>query len=83
MEKQAAYLLYGMVPTEHDDKNTGVDEQRVQPTVKVYETDDLDEAKKYYKAGGFEREGDGVWVVVTGVKRTADGGNMGVVPRDA
>jgi hypothetical protein len=61
------YGLYGVIPTEREFNERPMDyeEQNIADTggALVYETDDIEEAKAIYAAGGFFR--DGVWNVVT------------------
>jgi hypothetical protein len=63
------YALYGVIPTEREaNEPMSLEEQNVGDSgvVLIYETDDRDEAKAIYQAGGFER--DGVWNAVTRVE---------------
>jgi hypothetical protein len=77
------YELYGMLPSEHDDANrdTNSGNQKLSAVIKVYDTDDRDEAKKIVREGGFISPTRG-YVVVQGAKDTEGGGTIGVVPEN-
>jgi len=63
------YGLYGLIPKEHEiNEPMTLEEQAIGDTgdTLIYETDDTDEARALYEAGGFER--NGVWNVVTRVE---------------
>jgi len=60
------YGLYGVIPKEREfNKPSDFATQNVGDSgdVLIYETDDREEARAIYEAGGFEK--DGVWHVVT------------------
>lgn len=84
------YALYGVIPTERDAnvRAMTLNEQNVGDSgdTLVYETDDREEARAIYEAGGFER--GGVWHVVTRVEdrvkrgsRAREGAASSHVPR--
>jgi hypothetical protein len=64
------YGLYGLIAQEREANARPMEfeEQNVGDTggLLIYETDDRDEAKRIYQAGGFERGGQ--WHVVTRVE---------------
>ena len=65
------YALYGVLPEEHDSnpKAMTLEEQQIsqrEGETLIYETDDYDEARAIFDAGGFERSGQ--WHVVTRVE---------------
>ena len=81
------FVLYGVIPSEHDDKNADLRQaaemgeqggQRIGGTIPLYATDDKQEALEVYRAGGFERNGQ--WLAVTWGKDTSTGGTIGAVP---
>lgn len=60
------YALFGLIPVEREvNEPMDYEQQNIADTGEtlIYETDDLDEAKTIYEAGGFEK--DGQWHVVT------------------
>jgi hypothetical protein len=65
------YALYGVIAEEHEEntQTKTLEEQRVDQQhggTLIYETDDYDEARAIFDAGGYLR--DGVWTVVTRVE---------------
>lgn len=76
------YALYGVIAEEHDENTASktLEEQKVsqqEGETLIYETDDYNEARAIFDAGGFFR--DGVWNVVTRVedREGASGGGAG------
>ena len=65
--------LYGLIPKERDfNKSEDFEKQRAgEGDVLIYETDNTEEARAIYEAGGFERKG--VWHAVTRVEDRAKG----------
>lgn len=88
---EGRYELYGVIPSQHADDNTDTPEQqKLAGTVKVYATDDKEEAMKFFRNGGFMRnaegrldDANGQWAVVTWAKDTASGRCIGDVPEGA
>lgn len=74
------YEVYGVVPSDKEMMNAGLDPdmQQISGTIKIYATDDKDEAKKIYREGGFVRNGQ--WLACTWLKDAETGGTMGDVP---
>jgi hypothetical protein len=72
-----------MLPSEHDEGNRDANSknQKVSSAIKVYDTDDRDEAKQIVREGGFISPTRG-YVVVQGAKDTESGGTIGVVPEN-
>jgi hypothetical protein len=78
------YILYGVVPSEHDLGNQDLREsesQKIGGTIPLYGTDDEVEAMAIYKAGGFTRNDN--WLAVTWAKDTEGGGTVGDAPEEA
>lgn len=75
------YELYGFKPEEHDDANrdTSVTHQKLTSVIKVYDTDDRNEAKQIVQEGGFVSPAMG-YVVVQGAKDTETNRVIGLVP---
>lgn len=79
------YALFGTIPTERDANAPGdFDKQAAEDSGEtlIYETNDTEEARALYEAGGFER--NGVWNVVTRVvdRTKAEGSSRtGSVPK--
>jgi hypothetical protein len=76
------YALYGVIAEEHDENTASktLEEQSVsqqEGETLIYETDDYNEARAIFDAGGFFR--DDVWNVVTRVedRESAGGGGAG------
>jgi hypothetical protein len=69
-EMAERYGLFGLIPKEREvnERAMSLDEQAIgdRGETLIYETDNTDEARAIYQAGGFER--NGVWHVVTRVE---------------
>ena len=59
--------LYGLIPKERDfNKSEDFEKQRAgEGDVLIYETDNTEEARAIYEAGGFERKGSGMRSLVS------------------
>lgn len=81
MSDSSRYHLYGVKPAEHDDANTDTNSEHQSLTnlVKVYETDDKDEAKNLVREGGFVSPTAG-YIAIQGARDTVSGGTIGMVP---
>ena len=82
---EGRYLLYGVIPSEHEDANKDLinetpEAQRIAGTLPLYGTDDKKEALTIYRAGGFERKGN--WLAVTWAKDTETGMTVGASPEN-
>lgn len=84
---EGRYRIFGVVPSEHDEGNPGLDPeaQRVGSTVELYGTDDKEEAKKIINEGGFLRDvrGKEIWCAATWAQDTNTGGTIGDAPESA
>jgi hypothetical protein len=62
------YALFGLIATEQDynTQRVSLEQQRTEGETLIYETNDPDEARAIWVAGGYT-DGNGVWHVVTRV----------------
>lgn len=73
------YVVFGFVPSEHDDKNSDVNPegQKITGAIPVYSTDDEQEALRMVKEGGFIKNDQ--WFAVTGAQDRQTGNKVGNV----
>lgn len=78
------YALFGVIAEEREqnERPMDYDEQNIADSggTLIYETNDLDEAKAIYEAGGFEK--DGRWHVVTRYEDRAKAGASSALSKE-